>query len=78
MATVDADNAVKISTACPAPTRPRAAVPMAAPAAAHMAKTFTLATVRAIAVMKARPGPIDFIAAIHFGSWAVWWRPNHR
>ena len=78
MATVEAERAVKIRTACHAPVRPSAAVPMATPAAAHMAKTFRFATVSTMAVMKARPGPIDDIAVIHFGLWAARLRPSQR
>ena len=53
--------------ACQAPVLPRAAVPMATPAAAHMANTLTLATVSTIAVRNARAGPIEPIAVIHLG-----------
>ena len=58
------------STADQAPASPSAAVPMAAPAAAHMANTFRLATVSRIPVTKARPGPTEVIAVIHFGACA--------
>ena len=70
--------AVKTATEAQVWVVPRCAVPITAPAAAHMNRTLGLATVSTAAVMNARRGPIEVNDVIHPGAAAGRFRVSQR